>query len=72
MNCENQSCPLWDSHHDWILQFDNVLKNRHRPRNVECTHNSRVKENGVHMKDVYDTPDGNPAGKSLGVISESE
>ena len=25
--CDNSSS-LWDASHDWILQFDNILKNR--------------------------------------------
>ena len=71
MNCENQASPLWDSKHDWILQFDNVLKNRDTPRNVECTHNSRVKGQGVYMTAVYHTPDRNSTGTNLRNISES-
>ena len=72
MNCENQSFPLWDSNHDWILQFDNILKTRQRSTNVEYTRNSRVKDNVAHINGVYeDTPDGKPVRKSLRDKSES-
>ena len=71
MNCENQASLLWDPKHDWILQFDNVLKNRHTPRNIECTHNTRVKGKGIYMTAVYDTPDRYSTEKNLRNISES-
>ena len=71
MNCENQASPLWDSKHDWILQFDNVLKNRDTLRNIDCTHNSRVEGQGVYMTAVYYTPNRHSTGKNLRNISES-
>ena len=28
MNASDDSSSLWDPSHDWILQFDRILKNR--------------------------------------------
>ena len=48
---DHASSPLWDSNHDWILQFDSILKSR--PNQNHYTHSSNLKDRNQHQLKEY-------------------
>ena len=55
--CDHASSPLWDSSHDWILQFDSILKGR--PNQNHYTHSNNLKDrNQSQLKEYENTSDG--------------
>ena len=52
--CEDATCSIWDSSHDWILQFDNILKAR--SNHNQFSQNIIMKERNEHrLKECHDS-----------------